>query len=374
MSEASPLRLLVDLRALAPPVTGVGRYTLELLRVWVTDPRVDLVALAPGPAREVLAAEGLAVRVVPVRFASHQHPFFELEAQLSVAGKIRALSLDLAWGPAYFLPPLPAGLPGVVTVHDTFCYDQPETMSARFAWLLRRQVRAAAARAAALVVPSRVVAERVTTLHPRAGDRVRVVREGVGPAFFQVGDEAAARVRKRLDLPEDFLLAVGGAHPRKGLERTLRALKRLEDPPLLVVAGTPPPAARPGVRALGYVDHDQLPGLYRAARALVFPSPGEGFGLPPLEALASGTAVVATAVGALPELVAEAAQLLEVEAGDDALATALAATRPPSREDRARRRGAVRALTWEAAAEDHLGVFEGVTRRAERGGRPGARV
>ena len=161
---------------------------------------------------------------------------------------------------------------------------------------------------------------------------------------------------------EPFLLTVGTLQPRKNLEAALRAFERLDGEPRLVVVGArgwrvdalearlAASPARSRIEVLGRVCDDELLGLYRSASCLLFPSRGEGFGFPPLEAMACGTPVVAAAAGSLPEVLGRAAPLVDA---DDADALADAVERVLADPSPWRERGLERAagFTWERCAE-----------------------
>ena len=204
-------------------------------------------------------------------------------------------------------------------------------------------------------------------------DRVVVVPYGVGvPPADRPGTDAATG--RRLAGTERYLLAVGTVEPRKDLPSLVRAHDALaaDHPGLgLVIAGPDGWGAdalttaidrsshRSQIRRLGWVDDDQRAALLRGASVYAYPSVYEGFGLPPLEAMAAGTPVVTTSAGSLPEVVGDAA--LVVAPGDsDALAGAIAQVLDDSaRADQLRERGHERArrFSWDATADGLVAVY-----------------
>ncbi|MDX6696648.1 MAG: hypothetical protein QOE65_45 [Solirubrobacteraceae bacterium] len=184
-------------------------------------------------------------------------------------------------------------------------------------------------RAARLIVPTHVVANDAVELLDFPGERIDVIAEAAAPALRAAPPEEVAAVRARYDLPEDYLLWVGGLQhpdPRKRVAALAAAPRRL---PLVLVGRHQRWASElPDVQLTGHVPDSDLAAIYTGAHALVFPSDDEGFGLPPVEALACGTPVAATDVAAVREVLGDRATW--VHAGDMAglVAAAEAATRP----------------------------------------------
>lgn len=224
-----------------------------------------------------------------------------------------------------FVLPRLARTPGVVTVHDlSFYRNDVFPGGARLRDLVPWSVR----RAAKVITPTQAIAEEVRDRYELSADRVAVTPEGVSPLFFGATPLADTNLG-RMGIPGPFVVAVGTLEPRKNLARLLEAW-RIVQPQLddwrLVLAGPkgwgPDLPPTPGVVLTGWVGDETLPGLYAAASVFCYPSSYEGFGLPPLEAMAAGTAVIAGAYSAAPEVLGEAALL--VDPGDtEALAAAL---------------------------------------------------
>lgn len=297
------MRVLLDARALADPALaerGIGRYVRSLLDA-LTDGGYDVVPLAE--ARRPPAPERVAEAL--------EHLLLARDARRAGADVVHAPSIDRV--------SLRPGAPLAVTLHDLVPLKQPERYLRT--GLKHRLRYAAVKRAVRVIVPSRAVAgdaERLLGLGP---DRVRVVPEAPAPCFRPVEDPRSRL--GRLELPERFLLWVGGLDPpdpRKGVEALAAAVARGDGPPLVLAGRTGPEAQALAVdgRVLlaGRVSDEELAALYTAADALVLASEEEGFGLPPVEALACGTPVAAYGSGAVTETLAGEPAALLVEPGD----------------------------------------------------------
>ena len=259
---------------------------------------------------------------------------------------------------------LPVGLgpwrvprPLVLTINDVMALEHPEWFSRANVLQQRLALRRLAHAARRVLVPSAWTAERLVAATGVDRDRVRIVPWGVGAPFAPgVADEAVPR---RLGVDGPYVLAVGTLQPRKGLGDVLDAVAALQTGHRLVVVGgrgwrDEAIAERLGSAAVlaGRVDDAELVALLRGADALVHASRDEGFGFPPVEAMACGTPVVAVAAGSVPGVTAGAAELAAPVPG--ALAPALARVLgDPARRAELRERGLARAaeLTWERCAE-----------------------
>jgi alpha-1,3-rhamnosyl/mannosyltransferase len=220
-------------------------------------------------------------------------------------------------------------------------------------------------RAWRIITPAGPVARQIRRRQPAAGPKLRVVPLGVDERFFKpVSPAARAAVRERYELPPEFCLFLGNLEPKKNLTNLLAAFDRLPEAPPLVIAGGIAPwpglEARMGrVQLLGFVEAAHLPALLASCELFCFPSLAEGFGLPVLEAMACGAAVVTSPGVPLPELeyFAQLAPPRSVEALAAAIARLLA-----DKELRATRSHQGRAyagrFTWESSARQTLAVYE----------------
>jgi len=217
--------------------------------------------------------------------------------------------------------------PQVVTLHDVVPLKRPsEYLRTGIRFRLRYL---AVGRSARLIVPTSVVAGEVAEHLGIDAERIAVIHEAPAPGLHARGAGEIAAVRKRYGLPGEYLLWVGGLQtpdPRKRVAALARTPREL---PLVLVGATKPWAHElPDVTLTGRVPDDDLAAIYSGARALVFPSDDEGFGLPTIEALACGTPVVATDIPVLREVLGDRATFVAAGDLEGLLAAGVAATRP----------------------------------------------
>jgi glycosyltransferase involved in cell wall biosynthesis len=240
-------------------------------------------------------------------------------------------------------------LPSAVTLHDVQHLDLPG-MFPRAERVFRRAFWHPSLRRAQLViVPSAFVQERAVERLGLDPARVRVVHHGIDHELFHPGDEAR----------EPLLLYPAKGWPHKNHARLLEAfaLLRRERPALrLVLTGAPGVEPQEGVELRGRVSLAELAELYRSASALVFPSLYEGFGQPPLEAMACGCPVACSNAASLPEVVGDAARLFDPESPEEIAAAVTEVLDDPAPW---RERGLARAarFSWERSAREHESVY-----------------
>jgi glycosyltransferase involved in cell wall biosynthesis len=218
-------------------------------------------------------------------------------------------------------------MPMVVTLHDLVPLKRRgEYLRSGLRFRLRYL---AVQRAARVIVPTNVVAEETVEALGIPRERIAVIPEAPAPELHHRPPAEVEAVRRRYGLPKTYLLWVGRLttpDPRKRVAALVRASRRM---PLVLVGATASWARElPGVTLTGALSDDELAAIYSGAHALVFPSDDEGFGLPPVEALACGTPVAASDVPALREVLDGRAILRSVDDLDGLVAAAEAASRP----------------------------------------------
>jgi len=318
------MRVVLDGEPLRPPLTGIGRYTLELARALEAGQRLEHLDLLTPHCRLV----GIDCAQRTATALAHQHGVGRKVARgvvrrgcrLLLGRKLRRADADLFHGPNYALPRL--ATPGVVTVHDLSHIHYPEAHPRRRVYDLRWTLPRALDRAAAVITVSEAVRGELLAQFGLPPARVHAIPNGVSAEFSPAALDPARLAPYGLR-PAGYVLAVGTLEPRKNLDRLLAAHARLpatlrRSYPL-AVAGAPGwrdgrlrrtlahAVGRGEAIHLGYVPAADLPALYAGARVFAYPSRYEGFGLPVLEALASGTPVITSDRGALAEVAGDAA-------------------------------------------------------------------
>ena len=366
------------------PHTGSGQYARQLvtqLRRLVTDLSITLVYPAtPGDPEPRDVPPGVGTLCVPTRPGHLGKVLFE---QRGFPEACRRAGATLAHVP-YWGPPLRSPAPLVVTIHDLTTLLEPQYNRGARARLYNALVGAAARGADHVLTDS--FSSKLDILDHLAipEERVTAVYLGVSPRFSPQEDSSllAMAVAQKYDLPETYVLYLGGYELHKNVMTLLHAYTYVAqalgtDYPLLLAGRKPDTVsdnypdydgmiARAGlgnhVRWLGYVDEADKPLLYRRASVFAFPSRREGFGLPPLEAMACGAPVVVADGGSLPEVVGPAGFVVDP---DDARGMAGAIISILVEDDLAadlRRQGPDQAakFTWENTALETLRVYDQV--------------
>ena len=318
---------------------------------------------APGPAGSRRIQVRCGRRRVPARLLATLWARVPWPPVEWLAGPV-----DVFHATNFASPPARRAVP-VVTVHDLTYLRYPEMVTAASA-RYRELVPRGLARGAVVCTPTAAVAAEVAETYRVPADRVVVTPLGVRPAWRSARPPEPGWLAAR-GLPARYLLFVGSREPRKGLDVLLAAYRELlaDQPgaPPLVLAGPSGWGAAVDLAGLpdgalhmpGYLPEEELASLTAGAAVMVLPSRYEGFGLPPLQALACGTPVVASDLPALREVLGADADL--VPAGDAAaLAAALATTLKDDGGDAARaaRRARAAAFTWPACAAATLGAYQ----------------
>ena len=322
------MRIGLDGIPLTKPKTGVGHYTFELARA--------LALIAPADDFQLISPLPYASPPVSNICEQGMPPNLQaIQAVVSGVGKhwwtiglpsyIRRNPLALFHGTNYDVPVL-GGCPTVLTIHDLASHLHPETLQSRSVRRARYRLPIMALRATMIVTPTQVVRLEVCERFRIKPEKVVAVHHAPRSCFRPLPLEQASETTRRLGIEDDFLLFVGTIEPRKNLLTLVRAfadvLKATSLRPQLVIAGqegwltdelfayVKEVDFGDRLRWTGYVSDEDLCALYSSCRAFIYPSIYEGFGLPPLEAMACGAPVITSSIPSITEVLGTAARLV----------------------------------------------------------------
>jgi glycosyltransferase involved in cell wall biosynthesis len=370
------VEVTIDYTPAIRQTAGIGRYVRGLVEALAgidRENRYVLFCAGGVPSRSAWPPNFLVRRsAVPSRFLTAGWN----RMGLPIPAEILTGSCDIYHSPDFVLPPLRRAK-GIVTVHDLSFMRVPGCAEPRLRAYLEKSVPRAVKAAHRVLADSRNTHNDLVELLEVSPNKISVVPGAVDAIFAPVNDSARlGQASAQYSLPRRFIVSVGTLEPRKNYPRLISAYARLRRttglPHKLVIVGKPgwlyddiyERVRKEGmvehVQFLGFVPDRDLATIYSLADLMVFPSLYEGFGIPPLEAMACGTPVVSSSNSSLPESVGDAA--LTVDASDtDAISDAMAhVLGDDDLSARLIRLGQIRAaqFTWHAAARSLLTAYE----------------
>ncbi|MDX6403111.1 MAG: hypothetical protein QOH70_566 [Blastocatellia bacterium] len=322
------MRVGIDGYPLAEPRTGVGHYTLELARALaLISPSDQFELISPAPFEpaaldEIEHAQLPNLSTATPRASSIRGHWWSVGLPLYV----RRSSFDLFHGTNFDVP-LWRRRRSVVTIHDLSALLHPEKHRSRLVRRARLRLPLVVRIADMIITPTESVKREVCQHFNIQPEKVRAIHSAARRSFQPVPFAETAEIRKRLGVEDDFLLFVGTLEPRKNLITLLKAFEQIiaqgDRRPQLVIAGgegwlmedmfdfVRKSAVSERLCFTGYLSDDELRALYSSCRVFIYPSVYEGFGLPPLEAMACGAPVIAGRIPSLQETLGSAARLVE---------------------------------------------------------------
>jgi glycosyltransferase involved in cell wall biosynthesis len=362
----------IDARLVYYTRAGIGQYTLRLTQALASTFKEDRFTLLQDRRNSQPLVSAPNIAVARSLIPSHHR----LE-QVLLPWEVNRLRVDVFHSPD-FIPPLRAKGPFVITIHDLAFLIYPHFLtreSARYYGQIDRAVR----RADRIIAVSQSTKNDLVRMLGTREEKVTVIYEAADPMFKPLDRTAALRhVQALFDLPDEFILFVSTIEPRKNVVGLLRAYHRLRNvyklTPGLVLAGAPgwlyeevhAEVERLRLQShcffLGRVSAHDLLQLYNAARCLVHPAFYEGFGLPPLEAMACGTPVIVSNVSSLPEVVGDAALLVNPQNDEEITVALWRLLSSPELWQELQAKGLRRAaaFSWRVAAEMTMEVYRQV--------------
>jgi glycosyltransferase involved in cell wall biosynthesis len=377
------MRCAIDARLVHYTQAGIGQYTIRLIRALAALNRSDEFIILQSRKHPQPIISQSNFRRLGLWTPSHNR--FE---QIALPIELLRVEADVLHSPDFIPPFYSRRFRSVITIHDLHFLVYPKFLteeSARYYGQIDRAVQ----KAAHIIVPSEATKQDTIRLLGVPESSISVISEAANPLFRPLDrEEALAQAQARFPgLPREFILFVGTIEPRKNLPTLLRAYHHLREAyklaTELVLVGRRGwlmddifrQVAEMGIEQschfLGRVEDDDLLYLLNAARCLAHPAHYEGFGLPPLEAMACGTPVVVSNVASLPEVVGDAGLLIDPNNWEE---LAVALHRVLTDEQLAqemRQKGLQRAtlFTWERAAEETLAVYRKVVTQPVTQGR-----
>jgi glycosyltransferase involved in cell wall biosynthesis len=368
------MRIAINTLAMKRELYGVGNYIKNLVSMLSALDRENSYVLFAS-RDNVCHLQGLGPNF-EVGLAPHNLPLRVCWEQTLLPLRLRQERIDVYHGPT-FVTPFVKTCAQVVTIHDMTFHTMPQRHTFAKQLYFRNVIPAAIRRSDMAIAVSESTKRDILRLVKTDADKIAVVHLGVNARFLSSnGIEELAAVRMKYGIPRQFILFVGLIEPRKNLPGLVEAYQAVcsTSPYDLVLAGSlgwdyaallkkiADSPVRHQIHMPGYIADADLPALYRAAAVFVYPSFYEGFGLPVLEAMASGTPVISSATSSLPELVGNAGILVEPSDTND-LASALSRVMEDgSLRQRMSEDGIERAklFTWQKTASETLDVYKRV--------------
>ncbi len=369
------MRVALDAIPLVAAKTGVGHYT-DALAEWLARVHEDHQYELLSPFDFAFDSNNgkpanLSKRFFPVRSVFRKWWLVGLPAMLQIS------PLDVFHGTNYCIPVF-APCPTVVTMHDMSLFAQSDTHESANVTRGRRRMPIMARRAAMIIAPSEWTKQEIVNYLGARPDKIRVIYEAAREKMKPLSMEESIGVLQKHNIRQPYLLYVGTIEPRKNLLTLIRAyhelLRATPHRPQLVLCGgrgwlegevfklVEELKLTDRVHFTGYVDDADLPALYSAAEVFIYPSIYEGFGLPPLEAMACGTPVITSNSSSLPEVIGKSGLMhdpTEYQSLTECIAKVIGDT---STREHFKRAGLKQAsyFSWERAARETQSVYDEV--------------
>ncbi len=370
------MNVAFDARPLTLYKTGIGKYTEKLARhIKDIDSSVNLFLysnrdiISKEENVEIACAGGLLGRYNSSLWFQLSLPFY--------LNKQSGNKIELFHGTMAMLP-LAVRMPTVITIYDLVLEKFPETMYWKNWLSLKTLMRVSARKASKIIAISENTKKDIMEYFRIDEEKIRVIYLGVNSQFSPQPDPNGTDVLSKYNLTDGYILSVGTLEPRKNFHRLINAYKMVassgqKTPKLVIIGGHGWGNEELGklvresglderVMLAGYVQDDDLPILYRQATAFVYPSLYEGFGLPPLEAMACGTPVITSNLSSIPEVVGDAAILIDPYNTAEIAQAIASVLKNEGLRDNLRTNGLVRSRlsNWDKTARETLSLYQEV--------------
>lgn len=376
------MRIAIDYTAAIRQGAGIGNYVRNLVDAMLAqDSRNQYTLLTSGhptPGHPFPKAGNVRGRsiIIPDRYLN----ILWYRWRLPIHATIFTGMIDIYHGPDFVLPPINGKVRKVVTVHDLAFLEHPEYAVPQLAAYLKKVVPEAVAAADVVAAVSQATRQTLIDYFKTSPEKITIIPNGIRPSFRRITDPVLlAATRHKFGLKHPLVLGVGTLEPRKNhlglikaFHKAQSAAAKKERPAMLALAGGPgwlydetqqliaKLKLENKVRFLGRVSELELITLYSMADVFVFPSFYEGFGVPPIEAMACGAPVITSNTSSLPEVVGDAALLIDPHNTGELARVILQVLENEQLRDELRQKGYARAqhFTWPKSASKMLSVYQ----------------
>jgi len=372
------MNIAIDARRISDRHAGMGVYTFNLLRAMEQIDTRNQYTIFSNPLKtNRIDFKNPNFKTYETPVTIENHLVGDLWRNFYLPYRLKLAETDVFHDPGYFLPIVSSGYKSVVTVHDLVVYTFPQTNSKKYFWYMRQMTKIGVEKADLIIALSFHTKEDLIRILKVPESKVRVVYSATNEHLKPVTDPAEiAATREKFGIEGPYILCVNTIEPRKNLPRLLSAYHLLKTEMnlehKLVVCGMFGwlyGDVFTTIRELGledsiiftsYVKDEDLPRLYSGAELFVFPSLYEGFGLPALEAMACGAPVITSSSSSLPEIVGDAAILINPYSIEELAEAMYKVLTDESLRSKMRKDGLSRAslFSWEKTASQTLSIYE----------------
>jgi glycosyltransferase involved in cell wall biosynthesis len=322
------MRIAIDFTPFIPQMTGVDTYLKQLVLHLAKVDHSNQYRIYHNHEDHRFFAENFSGNFSHTSIGARPRSIRLISQQLLLPACVFDWKADIVHSPSFIMPLIRGAARHVLTIHDMTSFSHPHChIALRRSLLYRQMVLASLRRTDVVIVPSQATRRAILQFLPEIkSERIQVTVPGIGEEFRPCDSVSVQEVLTRLMFPQPYILYVGTLEPRKNLQALVESYRRLLEAGVikehLVLAGKlgwgceallkqiQAPVLRGKVHLAGYVDQQDLPAVYTGARIFVYPSLHEGFGFPPLEAMACGVPVVSTLSSSLVENLEKAAELV----------------------------------------------------------------
>ncbi len=376
-------KILIDGIALLSPFTGVARYTYEnAIRLqkqysdryeWFYDYGFQSTTLIKPDSK--YPSENFLKKIKSLIVS---HPLLKsfIRKALSVTSYLSSPEYDLYWQPNY-IPKKVKAKKTVTTIHDFSFYIQPEWHPKERLQYFQKNFWKNASASDWIITGSNFTKQEIITYMDYPADKISVIYHAADHNIYKIyHKEILQTTKEKFALNDTFLLSVGSIEPRKNLLTLLKAYRILPDHikksyPLVLVGFKgwknreimqEIEKEKEHIQYLGYLSNTELAHVYNLATLFIYPSLYEGFGIPPLEAMACGTAVITSSVASLPEVCSNAVAYIDPDKSHEIAKEITSLLTTPEKRNNLIKKGLERTklFTWDKAAQEHIKVFEKV--------------